>query len=109
MSDKGAVTLSLLYGLPGQAVGLGIQGFSTGADSALPALQCLRVLPCLHEFHRGCVDPWLLLQQTCPLCKHNILGKPPNGPNLNTTQPFQPGTCCPTPPLCITAETVPDS
>nr|XP_033811594.1 RING finger protein 215 isoform X2 [Geotrypetes seraphini] len=36
--------------------------------------QCLRVMPCLHEFHRDCVDPWLLLQHTCPLCKYNILG-----------------------------------
>ncbi|KAF0034317.1 hypothetical protein F2P81_014383 [Scophthalmus maximus] len=35
--------------------------------------QCLRVLPCLHEFHRECVDPWLLLQHTCPLCKRSIL------------------------------------
>ncbi|XP_064078790.1 E3 ubiquitin-protein ligase RNF43-like isoform X1 [Macrobrachium nipponense] len=35
--------------------------------------QELRVLPCKHEFHRACVDPWLLQHRTCPLCNYNII------------------------------------
>ncbi|KAK8533155.1 hypothetical protein V6N12_076434 [Hibiscus sabdariffa] len=33
----------------------------------------LRELPCGHHFHCACVDKWLCINATCPLCKYNIL------------------------------------
>ncbi|CAM8882313.1 unnamed protein product [Rhodiola kirilowii] len=33
----------------------------------------LRQLPCCHHFHCACIDKWLLINATCPLCKYNIL------------------------------------
>ncbi|KAH7544920.1 hypothetical protein FEM48_Zijuj01G0037000 [Ziziphus jujuba var. spinosa] len=33
----------------------------------------LRELPCHHHFHCTCIDKWLQINATCPLCKFNIL------------------------------------
>ncbi|OAY65350.1 E3 ubiquitin-protein ligase [Ananas comosus] len=33
----------------------------------------LRELPCGHHFHSTCIDKWLYINATCPLCKYNII------------------------------------
>ncbi|XP_077248550.1 E3 ubiquitin-protein ligase At1g12760-like isoform X2 [Tasmannia lanceolata] len=39
----------------------------------------LRELPCMHHFHCTCIDKWLYINATCPLCKYNILKSSRNG------------------------------
>lgn len=42
-----------------------LEEFANGQD--------LRIISCFHEFHKECVDPWLLQHRTCPLCMYNII------------------------------------
>jgi len=32
----------------------------------------LKTLPCLHIYHKKCIDSWLARDNSCPVCKHPI-------------------------------------
>jgi RING-finger-containing ubiquitin ligase len=51
-------------------------------DSCVKCLVCqfeyqekerVRILPCGHYFHQGCVDQWLLAKDFCPYCRQSIV------------------------------------
>ncbi|CAM9255883.1 unnamed protein product [Choristocarpus tenellus] len=56
----------------GTKVTLGLRGDSSSCaicmtDYAAP--EVVKVLPCGHNFHSSCLEPWLMDKAICPLCK----------------------------------------
>jgi len=37
----------------------------------------IRIMPCDHIHHKKCLDNWLLLQGTCPVCRYDITNESP--------------------------------
>jgi hypothetical protein len=34
----------------------------------------VRMLPCIHAYHRACIDQWLVKKAACPVCQRPIAG-----------------------------------
>lgn len=80
-----------------------IQGVGCDSDAAVSVSICIAIrtqiwkLKCnllyliRHDFHKSCIDPWLLEHRTCPMCKMDILKHygfvvgVPNSPNTSTS------------------------
>jgi hypothetical protein len=58
----------------------------------------IRMLPCLHQYHKACADQWLANHTSCPVCKTDIKTLVSEIPKI-TGDPDSPHTLPSLPPL----------
>jgi hypothetical protein len=74
-SEPSAELLAVLAKLPSTTLEEDLPG---GQECQICLLQMrageeLLTLPCFHRYHRACIQRWLTVQRTCPVCKHDAL------------------------------------
>ncbi|ROW06486.1 hypothetical protein VMCG_04300 [Cytospora schulzeri] len=81
---------SAIAGVQGDAPDEGALGCSICTDDFTVG-EDVRVLPCHHQFHPQCIDPWLVnVSGTCPLCRLDLRPEEGEGEEGNTEMPEAP-------------------
>lgn len=58
---------SIVEAIPDEVLNANLEDVCAICRESLGAGDAVRRLPCLHVFHRDCIDQWLLVRTTCPL------------------------------------------
>ncbi|KAG0488253.1 hypothetical protein HPP92_006809 [Vanilla planifolia] len=63
-SEINSLPLSVVQSHGGEACSVCLESPSVG--------ETIRHLPCMHKFHKECIDTWLKRRPLCPVCKYSI-------------------------------------
>ncbi|XP_073307855.1 uncharacterized protein [Primulina huaijiensis] len=72
-NDHGGASVHQINGLPQSTVQSDNFDEACAICLETPTIgDTVRHLPCLHKFHKDCIDPWLKRRTLCPVCKSAI-------------------------------------